>query len=206
MAASPSFRAGDLQCVPLTDGELPFPAALLLKNAPPDELARALGGELDPAGCDRREVRSAARPRPGRFRSRRRDRVSERFLGRAAAPAAVESFLDAVPAGAALELSGDPGIGKTALWSDACERARRRGYRVLASRPGEFEPAPAYGAVGDLLEDVLDEALLALPPIRRSALERAVLCVEDGGRPPDQRAVVLNSGAEVSASGSTRQR
>jgi DNA-binding CsgD family transcriptional regulator len=117
--------------------------------------------------------------------------VSERLIGRDAELAVVESFLDAVPAGAALELAGDPGIGKTALWSQACERARRRGYRVLASRPGEFETALAYAALGDLLEDVLDEALLALPPVRRSALERAVLRVEEGGRRPDQRAVAL---------------
>jgi predicted ATPase len=100
--------------------------------------------------------------------------VSERLIGRDAELAAVESFLDAVPTGAALELAGDPGIGKTALWSEACERARRRGYRVLASRPGESETALAYAALGDLLEDVLDEALLALPAVRRSALERAV--------------------------------
>jgi DNA-binding CsgD family transcriptional regulator len=117
--------------------------------------------------------------------------VSERLIGRDAELAAIESFLDAVPAGAALDLAGDPGIGKTALWSEACERARRRGYRVLASRPGEFETALAYTALGDLLEDVLDEALLALPSVRRSALERALLRVEERGRPPDQRAIAL---------------
>jgi DNA-binding CsgD family transcriptional regulator len=118
--------------------------------------------------------------------------MSERLVGRDAELVAVESFLDAVPAGAALELAGDPGIGKTALWSEACERARRRGYRVLASRPGEFETALAYAALGDLLEDVLDEALLALPPMRRSALERAVLRVDERGRPPDQRGIALS--------------
>jgi DNA-binding CsgD family transcriptional regulator len=117
--------------------------------------------------------------------------VSERLIGRDAELAAVESFLDAVPTGAALEIAGDPGIGKTALWSEACERARRRGYRLLVSSPGEFETALAYAALGDLLEDVLDEALLALPPVRRSALERAVLRVEESGRPPDQRAIAL---------------
>jgi glyoxylase-like metal-dependent hydrolase (beta-lactamase superfamily II) len=50
MAESPSFRAGALDCVRITDGELPYPAALLLANAPPDELARALAGELDSEG------------------------------------------------------------------------------------------------------------------------------------------------------------
>ena len=47
MAESASFGAGDLQGVRLTDGELPYPPALLLANAQPDELARALAGELD---------------------------------------------------------------------------------------------------------------------------------------------------------------
>ena len=50
MAESPSFGAGDLPCVRLTDGELPYPPALLLANAQPDELARALAGELDEEG------------------------------------------------------------------------------------------------------------------------------------------------------------
>src|SRR5919198_5228226 len=50
MAASPSFGAGDLQCVRLTDGELPYPPAVLLANAQPEELARALAGELDEEG------------------------------------------------------------------------------------------------------------------------------------------------------------
>ena len=34
--------------------------------------------------------------------------------------ATIESFLDNVPAGAQLELEGEPGIGKTALWNEAC--------------------------------------------------------------------------------------
>src|ERR671930_221040 len=50
MAHSRSFGAGGLQCVRLTDGELPYPPALLLANAQPDELARALAGELDEEG------------------------------------------------------------------------------------------------------------------------------------------------------------
>jgi glyoxylase-like metal-dependent hydrolase (beta-lactamase superfamily II) len=50
MTASPSFGAGGLQCVRLTDGELPYPPALLLANAQPDELARALACELDDGG------------------------------------------------------------------------------------------------------------------------------------------------------------
>jgi glyoxylase-like metal-dependent hydrolase (beta-lactamase superfamily II) len=50
MARSPSFEAGGLHCVRLTDGELPYPPALLFANAQPDELARALAGERDEQG------------------------------------------------------------------------------------------------------------------------------------------------------------
>src|SRR5262249_4246328 len=95
------------------------------------------------------------------------------------------------PAGAALMLQGEPGIGKTALWNEACERGRRRGYRLLSARPGELERTLAYAALGDLLEEVIDEALLSLPSARRSALERAVLHVDEAGTAPDQHAVAL---------------
>jgi glyoxylase-like metal-dependent hydrolase (beta-lactamase superfamily II) len=50
MAGSRSFGASGVQCVRLTDGELPYPPRLLLANAPPDELAQALAAELDMGG------------------------------------------------------------------------------------------------------------------------------------------------------------
>ncbi len=50
MAEPRAFRAAALECVRVTDGALPYPAAALLANAPPDELARALAGELDEGG------------------------------------------------------------------------------------------------------------------------------------------------------------
>jgi hypothetical protein len=50
MAEPRAFRAAALECVRVTDGAPPYPAAALLANAPPDELARALAGELDEGG------------------------------------------------------------------------------------------------------------------------------------------------------------
>jgi glyoxylase-like metal-dependent hydrolase (beta-lactamase superfamily II) len=47
MADGASFRAGALECVAVSDGELPYPATALFANVPAPELARALGGELD---------------------------------------------------------------------------------------------------------------------------------------------------------------
>ena len=117
--------------------------------------------------------------------------MSRGLIGRETELAEVEVFLDGVATGARLEIEGEVGIGKTALWSEACERAQHRGYRVLVSRPGELETGLAYSALGDLLEDVLDQALLTVAPPRRRALERALLRVEDVGEPPEQRAVSL---------------
>jgi glyoxylase-like metal-dependent hydrolase (beta-lactamase superfamily II) len=44
------FHAGELTCAPVSDGELPYPAAALLANAPPEELQQALAGEVDENG------------------------------------------------------------------------------------------------------------------------------------------------------------
>jgi DNA-binding CsgD family transcriptional regulator len=115
--------------------------------------------------------------------------MTGRLIGRDGELDAVEAFLDGVPTGSRLDIEGDAGMGKTALWSATCDRARRRGYRVIRSRPAETETALAYSALGDLLEDVLDEALPTLAVPRRDALERALLRVEGVGEPPDQHAV-----------------
>src|SRR4051794_8276414 len=115
--------------------------------------------------------------------------MSGRLIGRDGELDTVEAFLDGVPTGSRLDIEGGAGMGKSALWSETCDRARRRGYRVIRSRPAESETALAYSALGDLLEDVLDEALPTLAVPRRHALERALLRVEVDGEPPDQRAV-----------------
>lgn len=47
MAARQTFRAGDLTCTLVADGQLPYPPAILLANAQPDALERALRGEID---------------------------------------------------------------------------------------------------------------------------------------------------------------
>jgi DNA-binding CsgD family transcriptional regulator len=117
--------------------------------------------------------------------------VSRRLIGREAELAEVELFLDGVATGSRLEIEGEVGIGKTALWSEACERGRRRGYRVLVSRPAELETGLTYSALGDLLDDVLDEALLTVAQPRRRALERALLRVDDEDEPPEPHAVSL---------------
>jgi DNA-binding CsgD family transcriptional regulator len=104
----------------------------------------------------------------------------------------LETFLDAVPAGAVgLLIEGEPGIGKTTLWMESAAAARERSYRVLACRPVESETQLAFSALGDLLEEVPEESLSELPEPQRRALEVALLRAEAEGPPPQPRAVSL---------------
>ena len=118
---------------------------------------------------------------------------------------AVHEFLAAAAtAPSALVLEGEPGIGKTTLWSAAVERARVRGFRVLSARPAEAESVLAYASVADLLGGVDSAAWAELPYPQRLAVDRALLRAESGGVATDQRAVaagflsVLNGLADQS--------
>ncbi len=104
----------------------------------------------------------------------------------------IQGFLAEVEQGpAALVLSGDAGIGKTILWEAGVEGARERFGRVLSHRSVEAEASLAFGGLSDLLEPVLEEVAGDLPPLRRQALEVALLLVAPGDEPPDPRAIGL---------------
>jgi len=114
------------------------------------------------------------------------------IVGREAELAAIHAFVDDVHEGtAALELEGEAGIGKSALWLAGVEHARSRGLRVLSSRPAEAERGLAHVGLGDLFDGVLDEVLPALAPPRRRALEGALLLEEPAGVTVDPRALGL---------------
>jgi DNA-binding CsgD family transcriptional regulator len=113
----------------------------------------------------------------------------------------LDSFLRE-PAGglAAALLEGEAGIGKSTLWLAGVETARKRGMRVLSSRPVEAEQSLANVGLGDLFEAVLDDILPALSPPRRRALEVALL-VEEEGEVADPRTlgVAVRNGLEIIA-------
>ena len=89
----------------------------------------------------------------------------------------------------------------------SCSRARRESARrssgrpasrkrgsvgsVLSHRSVEAEASLAFGGLSDLLESVFDEVASRLPPLRRRALEVALLLVAPGDEPPDPRAIGL---------------
>lgn len=86
-----------------------------------------------------------------------------------------------------LVIAGESGIGKTTLWNEAVEHARRTGYRVLSARAGEAESVLTYAAVADLLADVEDDVLDQLPDLQRIAVDRVLLRASADGPPTDQR-------------------
>lgn len=87
----------------------------------------------------------------------------------------------------ALVIAGESGIGKTTLWNEAVEHARRAGYRILSARAGEAESVLTYAAVADLLAEVEPDVLDQLPDLQRIAVDRVLLRASAEGPPTDQR-------------------
>ena len=111
-------------------------------------------------------------------------------VGRAAELDVVDAFLAALDDGPArLLVEGEPGIGKTTVWQAATARARERGFRILASRPGSSETRLTFAGLGDFLSDVDDDDLEALPAPQRRALRVALLRDDPDGPAPEQREV-----------------
>ena len=106
------------------------------------------------------------------------------IVGRDAELGALEAFFASAPAKpAALVLEGEPGIGKSTLWRRGVELAEEHGFRTLTARPAEVERTHAHAALGDLLEETLDDVAAELPAPRRHALRVALLL-----EPPEEAA------------------
>jgi DNA-binding CsgD family transcriptional regulator len=114
------------------------------------------------------------------------------IVGREKDRAALQDFIrDAERQAAALVLEGEAGIGKSTLWLAALMSARERGLLVLSCRPAEAERSLTNAALGDLLDEVLDDVLPALSPPRRRALEVALLRGDVSEGSVDRRAVAV---------------
>jgi hypothetical protein len=112
------------------------------------------------------------------------------LVGRDGALGAIRAFFDAVDRGAvALVLSGEPGIGKTVLWEEGLAMADQGYGRVLSCRGVEAEAALSFSGLSDLLSSVMPDVLDSLVPVRRRAMEVALLLAEPGDTPPDARAI-----------------
>lgn len=111
-------------------------------------------------------------------------------IGRTAELAEGERFLDALAEGpAALVIRGEAGIGKSSIWGELVSRAGTRGYRPITCRPARTEVGLAFVGLADLLDDMPEAHLAALPHPQRRALEVALLREDPGAYATDWRAV-----------------
>ena len=118
--------------------------------------------------------------------------MPEPLFGREPELHALERFLDAIGEGpGAAVVVGEPGAGKTALWSATASIARSRGYTVLACHPAVAEGTMPFSALGDLLAGVPAAALESLSDVMAAALHVAVTPDAPAGRSPDDRVVAV---------------
>ncbi|MEU4746195.1 ATP-binding protein, partial [Actinosynnema sp. NPDC023658] len=86
------------------------------------------------------------------------------LVGREPEVAVAAGVLDRARAGTAcLVVSGEAGIGKSAVWEHVLRDAERRGYAVLSCRPAEPEARLSYGGLIDLVDRVDDALIDRLP-------------------------------------------
>jgi len=111
------------------------------------------------------------------------------IIGREHELGAIDAAFDRVsgagPVGILVE--GPAGIGKSTIWSEAVERARRRGWLVVAARPVEAESQLTLGMLADLLAPVDAADLATLPGPQRRAVDVALLREEVAGAAPEAR-------------------
>jgi DNA-binding CsgD family transcriptional regulator len=96
-------------------------------------------------------------------------------------------------------VEGEAGIGKTTLWLDAIRLARDRGFSVLTTRPAPAESTVAYASLADLVGNLDQPVLSALPEPQRLAIDRVLLRSNGGGPGIEQRAVAAAFLSIVSA-------
>jgi DNA-binding CsgD family transcriptional regulator len=113
--------------------------------------------------------------------------VRGEIVGRERELEALRRFLLCAEGASALVLQGEAGAGKTTLWQAGAELGDAKEWLVLRSRPVEAEATLALAGIADLLEDVLDTVLPALPEPQRRALAVALLL--EPGEAPGERAV-----------------
>lgn len=120
---------------------------------------------------------------------------SVRLVGRSTELGAVAATLAAARSEpSCLILEGEPGIGKTTVWTMALRIAREQGFQVLSTRPTAAESVLAYASLADLLADAEAADARAvgwqtLPQAQRLALDQVMLRAAPESSPTDPRAV-----------------
>jgi DNA-binding CsgD family transcriptional regulator/tetratricopeptide (TPR) repeat protein len=119
---------------------------------------------------------------------------------RAAELETIGSMLEGAGRGlAAIEISGEPGIGKSVLWQEGAALAAARGYLVLACAPGRCETGLSFSGLACLLGAVPARVLAGLPGPQRAALETVLLTQTSPGSRASFRAVCMAAVSTVTA-------
>jgi len=96
-------------------------------------------------------------------------------IGREREIAEARCFLDETAVrSCGLLLVGEPGIGKTTIWSEVVGDAAGRGHAVLVARPSEAERSLAFAVLTDIFASVDGTVLPKLSETQRGALEEAL--------------------------------
>ena len=112
-----------------------------------------------------------------------------RLIGRQRELVTLAAFLDRTVAdGSTLLLTGDPGVGKTALINAAADMASVRGIRVIRGGGAEYETDVSFAGLHQLI-DPLGARLSRVPQQCRDTLEVALGI---GTGPAPDRLSVLN--------------
>jgi DNA-binding CsgD family transcriptional regulator len=114
---------------------------------------------------------------------------TESLVGRDQEVGALQAFLSAPPAGDALLIEGEPGIGKTTVWLAGVSEARGAGYRVLLASPAEPEAKLSFSVLRDLFDRIEQALLDGLPPPQSRALGVALLRADLEGKPAARQTV-----------------
>ncbi|MFB7586112.1 AAA family ATPase [Streptomyces sp. NPDC056169] len=126
-------------------------------------------------------------PPTHRYDSRVPDSAGEMLVGREADLRRVDSFLaGASTAGGTLLISGDPGVGKTALLAAAASRAEGAGVPTLRATAVQFEAQTSFSGLQQLLQPVIGE-VGGLGPAHREVL--TVVLGQGAGPVPPHEAV-----------------
>ncbi|MBO1752525.1 helix-turn-helix domain-containing protein [Actinotalea sp. BY-33] len=117
-----------------------------------------------------------------------------RLLGRERELSALDAFLVRAEAdGEALLLTGEPGVGKSALLDAAARRAAVGGVRVVRGGGVEYESDVSFAGLHQLIDQFADE-LVQLPTQSREALQVALGI---GSGPAPERLTVLGASLEL---------
>lgn len=115
------------------------------------------------------------------------------LIGRQRELSVLSSFVaESTVDGAALLLSGEPGVGKSALLHTAAELAAVDGIRVISGEGVEYETDVSFAGLHQLV-DPLAHDLQRLPPLSRAALQAALGIGSDSAPVPDRLAVMSAS-------------